>query len=328
MITPELEHALESREILRVQKNGLDATLYDTGQILVLGNVTREKHYREGNKCVSEDIEVPARSTYDLRTAASSYCIGDSGGSGWSYPPHVDHLISEALELLKQRGADLNKWRTPSYEEKSDSRNYPELADFIDEIHNAFTDRTWVRHELAITGFLPTLAGHGNMHPAALLNPKVIWAYISGTVFPFERQDVFDFEKGRKSLEGRTEYMDSDEGASYNGNAVLIRPWHLTQENESHKVVEAHFFNPANYQRFLNGELDIESTLPSKSDWKFEVTYGIEYKRKWLHFSAHRFDHQHVQKAGLLAQKKNDIYLKADDGLVNTIEKIAPLPIY
>lgn len=327
MIPAELEKALESRKVLRVQKNGLDATLYDTGQILVFGNVTREKYYSEGNKRVSEDIEVPARFTYDLRTAASSYSIGNSAGSGWSHPPYVDPLISKALELLKQRGADLSKWRTPSYEERTDTRRYPKLADFIDEIHNAFADHIWVRHELAITGFLPTLAGHGNMPPATLLNPKVILGYIYGTVFPFERQDIFNFGKGRKNLEGRTEYMDSDEGVSYNGNAVLIRPWHLTQENKSHTVVEAHFFNPANYQRFLNGELKVENPLPSRRDWKFEVTYGIEDGRKWLHFSADRFDYQHVQKEGLLDQKKNDIYLKTDDSLVNTIEKIAPLPI-
>ncbi len=328
MITPELERALEDREVLHVQKNDLDAKLYDTNQVLAVGSITKKKRSREGTKRIIKEVRLPKRVTYNLRNGETSCSVGNTEyGIYFSYPPEgLDPLISEALELLKQRGANLKNLETLRYEERNDLELYPELADFVKEIHHAFVCRKWERHELAIKDFLPTLAGHGNMHPLALFQPKVIWAYIIGTVFPFERKDVFDFEKGRKNLENRTaEYMDSSEGVSYNGNVVLIRPYGLDREDErDYTFIAAHFFNPVNYQLFLDGALSVENPLPSRRDWMFEVNYAI---KKWLYFSAYRFDSQYVRKEGLLDKRKNDVFLKADDEFVHTIQKIAPLPL-
>ena len=327
MMSAQLEQALVSREVLRVQGNGLDARLYDTGQVLALGSVTKEKHSMEGNKRIIEEIEVPARVTYNLRTGDSSHWIDNYGGGSGSGYPSVQ-FFSEALDLLQQRGADLSKWKTPGHENGSDPRIYPELTDFVKDVHESFVSRKWERHELAIKGFLPTLAGHGNIPPWALLHPLVIAAYIKGTVFPFERTHVFDFEKGRKKLEGREDYVPTEEGTSYDGNAVLIRPWHLSNPDERHhSVIEAYFFNPANYQKFLKGELNVESLLPSRRDWMFNVSYGIEDGRKWLHFSCYKFNEERERKEGLAKGRKNDLYLKVDHKLIDDIERMSPLPL-
>ena len=326
MISPELEKALESREVLRLQDGGVDVRLYDTDQILILGTKRIDgETRREGNRRITEEVELPVTVRYDLRTNIGNYYVeGEGGGSN----VRNAKCFHNGVRLLEANGVDLHKWEVAD-DRGNDPKRYPELAEFVNDLHDAFTDRKWERHELAIKGFLPTLKGHGNISPWALLNPLVIAAYVKGTIFPFERKDVFDFEKGRKKLESKDEYMLTEESVSYDGNAVLIRPWYLSREDEkyNHTVIEAHFFNPANYQRFLNGELKVENVLPSRKDWKFEVTYGIELGKKWLHFSADRFDYQHVQKEGLLAKKKNDIFLKADERLVATIEKIAPLPL-
>jgi len=326
MIDPQLEKALESREVLRLQENGIDVRLYDTDQVLILGKkrIDRETK-RVGNKRVTEELEVKVAVSYDLRTGRGNYSIeGHDSGSGYH---NVEHF-HDGIRLLEAKGIDLHKWDVPNDCNGSSMQRHPEFSEFIDSLHTAFVNRKWERHELAIKRFLPTLAGHGNMHPLALLHPRVMWAYLAGTVFPFERIDVFNFDRGRKNLEGKAEYLSSEQGVSYDGNVVLIRPWDLSDENErDHTTIEAHFFNPANYKRFWDGTLKVENTIPSRRDWKFEITYGIDHGRKWLHFSAGGLDNVNFLKESLLDQKKNDIYLKIDDSLMVTLEKIAPLSL-
>ncbi len=336
MISPQLEEALKSREVLRVQENGLDVRLYDTDQILVLGTVKKDgRTVREGKKRVTEELEIPAQATLDLRSREKSFYL-DTRGIEYSgvIGGSIDNLpfFPEALALLEKAGVDLHKWENIQNDyRRSSPQRYPELSEFLNSLDVAFAARKWERHELAIRGFIPTLMGHGNMHPLALLHPRVMWAYVAGTVFPFERKDVFDFEKGQKSLEERSEYLAPEEVVSHGGNVVLIRPGGLAshRDERDHSYFEAHFFNPVNYQKFLDGQLTVESPLPSVRDWEFAVTYGRELGRSWLHFSADPFDGLRVrrQREGLLAQMKNDIYLTADDTLVSTLEKIAPLPL-
>lgn len=326
MMSVQLEQALKNRELLRVTENGLDVRLYDTGQILALGNVTKEKCSWEGKKRIIEEVEVPAGATYNPRTGVSQYWLDVSSGASWGYPNLP--FFSEALELLKQRGADLSKSNTLDYEDRNDPKVYPELTDFVEDVHESFGCRKWERHELAITGFLPTLKGHGNMHPLALLNPLVIAAYIAGTIFPFERITVFEFEKGRRNVENREDYLPTEEGKSYDGNAVLIRPWSLRNpDNKYFPVIEAHFFNPANYQKFLNDELSVENPLPARRDWRFNVSYGVEHGRKWLQFYCHKFRKDIEQREGFAESKEHDVYLKVNDKLMNDLEKIASLPL-
>ena len=386
MITPQLEEALKGREVLRLQESGVEVRLYDTDQILVLAKQRLESETRrEENRRVTEELELPVTISYDLRTEKGYTNVG--GRSFISYA-HYNNLecFNVGVKLLEANGVDLNKWKVAGDTCHISPQRYPELSKLVSDLQESIVHRKWggggvgiigyisylglsLVEEVASKGFINTsksfinalsskefvnnlleyglnLLGYGVI---CLLHPIDT---VVEMVFP---KYVLDFKKGRESLEGRTEYMNSKEGASYDGNVILIRP-----RIKDPRVIEAHFFNPANYKKFLEGKLTVENHLPSARDWKFEVTYGIEpVGSPWLYFSANRFDYEGVEiedylpkdlfegvdgeiferedrqkrerflykREHFLDQREDDIYLKADDGLVGTLEKIAPLPI-
>ncbi|MBL7100617.1 MAG: hypothetical protein ISS23_01540 [Nanoarchaeota archaeon] len=334
MISEDLEKALKEREVLRVQDQGLDIRLYDTDEILAIGEVERVKRTKlSENKTIIEKIKLPAKVSYNLRTKQGSTQIDDSQGVGGliaSNSPYDTEFFHDVInpyiiKRLEKEGVDLNKWpEVKYYEDAGDPKRYPELADFIDKLHKNFVCTKYKRHPPYILEVPAVLKSHKGILPWMLLDPQFMWEVVKGTVFPFEKKHVFDFEEGKKSLEKESGYISGDKGSSYDGNIVLIRPWDLSEENERYSgVIEAHFFNPSNYKKFLDGKLKVKNLLPSKEDWRFRISYGIEHGRKWMRFDAWEFFDE-MDKKDLLGQK-NDIYLKVSDEMIDKIERIAPL---
>ena len=329
-ITPELEKALKKREVLQIKKNGVDVRLYDNDQILVIGKETRDgKTVKKGNTRVTEELELPIYATLNLRTYRASYVIdttdiehnGNIGSTTW-----FSECFKEGLNLLREKGVDIDKWKCNYELTQSSLKRFTELSGFVEELHSTFVNEKWKRHPLAIRGFLPTLAGHGNMHPLAALHPYSLAMLIKGTVFPFEKIPIFDFEQARAVFEKQDDYLSYECAKAYEGSVCLIKPWSLWNKKDDHTVVQACFFNPTNYKQFLDGNFKVQNELPSIRDWIFNITYGSDFERNWLHFSAQDFSFKFHKEKDLLCEDKNHIYLKATPGLVETIEKIAPFP--
>ena len=331
MITPKLLKTLESREVLHLKERDLDVRLYDTDQILIMGIEHRDgRTYHEGNKRITEELEIPAQAAYNLRTGSGYYNLvtkrtdfrGFYGGSNVQYL----ECFPKGMEMLRQQGVDLNKWKIEDDDGHNQHSSYPELEEFCQDLRSTFAVKKWERHELAIKGLLPTLIGEGSIPPWSLLHPYVMFGLVAGTVFPYERKTFFDFEKGLANLQKRNGYMTPEEGASYDGNVVLIRPWSIGDKNGRYQtVLEAHFFNPVNHQKIIDGKLKPNKRIPSRKDCDFEVVIGRECSREWLHFNVHSFSPERAKKEGLLDKGKYDIYLKADEDLVQKLEKISPL---
>src|SRR3989344_6674889 len=179
-----LEQALATREVLHIQEDGVDVRVYDTDQIFIRGTKDIDGESRmEGSRRVTDVQRVPVRATYDLRREQGDLTVervGNVGGYGgtfsFNYPikstyPHGVECIDTTKRLLQAHGVDLNKWSIEGDYNHSNPKRYPELETFVGGLHTAFSAQYARRHERAIWGFLPTLFGHGNIPPWALLNP-------------------------------------------------------------------------------------------------------------------------------------------------------------
>lgn len=334
MISKDLEEALKTRERKRIDDSEVDIRVYDTDQIIIFGNNVIDSPTRiKGSKQITEADIVPAQIVLNLRTGESSASLNPAG-TEYEGTPCVRDLrelvfYEHALELLKVNNIDIDKWKVKNDYLGTSPKRFPELEIITDFLDANFADDVWLTDNDGRSGFFSTLMGNGYVRRRDLLNPLELIGCIIETIFPFNHLHFFDFKKGRENLKRKGHrLLDPTEVEAYNDPVILITPFDLRRECYQENTADIYIFNPKNYQDYLGGKFKPKTLIPSARDWNFRICYGLGSGRKWMRFSADRFDRSGVSRRGLLDHKRYDLFLKADPSIIRTFERIAPLDFY
>ena len=318
-----LEDLFKQRELVNVittdkEGHSLEVRYFDTGQLLIKGEETR----LDGRLGQEKKTSFKSYITYGARTGSGTYVRQtehgrSSGGISLTHRHHYcrDPLyLDEALNVLAAKKILLPK----------EPLGYPEVNDFTEMVHNAY--KKWqLEPTIPAIFYVPQVAaGHGNIPPWALLHPATALKIFTGTIFPFQKKTGFDLARGQERIRKNAKVVTNPQESKY---VALIRTGLFEKEqNKSFaSTLHAYIFNYTACEEFLKNKRKLDNPFPDKDNTVFEIPCFFEYGQRSYHFYHHKFD---APDNGLLESKVGDVLLEIDESYVETLARIAPLPIH
>ncbi len=324
----DLETQLKQREVLRFEgkdDNGWDFTVryFDTGQLFIAGTEEDEKITLEGRKRIYEPVEVSSSIEYDFRTGKGEHCMSSKV---YSHPIH--HWD---LQYLLIRVLYANKAHEFLYKQKiaipQEPLGYPELTFFTDKVHAAFGKKQYHPKIPAIFA-VPFIAigVHDHFRPRDLLDVGLLSDILFETLFPWTTETGYDMEKGQRAYKNVT--LPDDQKYI----AVVRTGWYGKTINYTERL-NVLIFNKQEAERFAKEKFSV-TPLPHKDDTVFhlQLTWGDD---KQISLSPYKFDERDLWSfidssvaESALEQQYNAVVLPIEESFVETVAKIAPLPLH
>lgn len=293
-----IQEQLRAREVDRITGKNSETITYDTGQ-----TITRTKATEKTSNLVKELTGIETQ----------------------------DVVQTEAVDM---RGGHV-RTRNGGGHGMRQAQGYPELAEFADRLKQ-FRHSYLQPHPPAILAVLPTLAGHGNMHPLAIFHPVVAWNIFKHTVFPFEKMEAISLRKAREHFRKSGDLVEAAAiTPDYDGWVACVCGDRYPEREGKDATLKIKIFNPKLFAEAAKE--DWVQCVPTRHNSLFEVMVSVEWSmvRHWPTADLHSYPYarkalnavEDFDLASVERERGAGFYIKVDDALLSKLEKLAPLPV-